>query len=1763
MRRPSPPPAPGLLSSSSSINPASTTASGHSACAALRHASAGLPCFKPLCLALLLAWQGPALALPQGGVVGSGAGAISSVGNAMQIQQNSPKLVIDWQRFGVGSGESVRFQQPSASSMVLNRVAGQDPSRILGTLQANGQVFITNPNGIVFGPQAQVNVGGLAASTGLLSNDDFNAGNFHFNGNGSGATILNQGTLTASKRGYIALLAPQVINEGVINARLGTALLAAGDQVTLHIADGSPLGYNIGRGAIDALAANRQLVKADGGQVFMSARAADQLGRAVVNNDGVVEALNVEKQAGVIKLLGDMQRGSITGHGRLDASAPHGGDGGAIETSAAHVKLDPSALVTAAAPAGKAGAWLIDPTDYLLDFNAVTQDGSGKTVLKALESTDVTISTAGPGTDAGTITVNGQFSWGNGRTLTLRADTDIVLTPNTVMSMEKQSAVGLDYSHGNLVLKAAAGGTGKGTFSMGAGAKIDVGRFGPAGVPNSSEGNVTLYYTPANFAAPEVFGRDRIDARSLTTWLMVANAEQLQAMGSSAAALKSNFALAADIDASGTRQWNQNAGFAPVGDSKVAFSGNFDGMGHTVSNLYINRPRSTEGVGLFGQTQGGVISNVGLIDADITGGTAATGALAGFSGSTIVDSYASGQAGNSWQGSKVTGSGNGADGAAGTAATGGLVGSNRGAILRSYSDAAVNGARYAGGLVGKNLGRVELSYSTGAVSGTENVGGFAGGNESRGGSTASISNVYSTGAVHGSTNVGGLVGENAGDIANAYSQSAGVSVEGQPAGKAGGLIGQQLGGQLSGSLFWDIESAGVDNGCACAQAVGTGLRSASMMIGLHGLDEASWLVYDFRTAPLLRNFLKPLTATFRDGAFKYNGLYASATPYIAFSDSNAVLGQNLFGVHLDDFLSEQGEYVRGRDVGAYTFRPELYSNQKGYAIQTPASGSLKVYIDPRTIYLTPTAVGKEYDGTTASNDPAARVTADYLGQGDTLVASQSYDNPNANKDASDIRTLKVDDGYRVMWNDTDVSRNYDIRNNTVSTRDDASVVIKPKAVTIAPVYDSREYDATDGSQTVTMKLAGSDVLQAEQSFASANVGHWQLTFKKGYQLTGEANNYQISIADAQEPKNQVFGDIRPKTLRAHAVSDYKIYDGTKDSNGVVAYQAGDLVAGQKVVFAKQAFVSENADPRAELQVTGLLVNDGNNGLNYKVVNDLPVVNGVQGKVYGGIAQALLKISAGLSDAEQAGIDNDGTNKAGRFYDGTTTAAGTATVEGLITAHGDRIQTWQYLDAADAGQRKVEVGGEIIDGKGGVSRNYRVEIVTAPYQVFRRPTTIQAGADSKVYDRTDLAGNGKPVAGNAAPRQTLVGSQRFADVNAAPEVATVVNEGYYFIDQDGKRVAADNYLIQPADVLEGKGSITPREVSATAQYWRKKYDGSTASAQQARVDGVIDGDVVGALQEFDGADHGARQLKPTVLVEQDGRHNYVLGAREETAGFIDQRVLTIAANPFSKTYDGNTGSAGGVHLEGDGLVGQDSLHATAAFQTADALPQQIEVGNDAFVKDGNGARSGNYLIGTRSAPGSILKKQLDVIANGFNKPADGIAFAGGNGVHYSGFVNNETPAVLAGNLAYRGSSQGAVAPGRYDITPDGLTAKNYALNNVSGTLVIGSALTGIPGEPGNPDNPGTACTPLAPCPPGSGPAPATALPLARVIDIAQLDAQDNGRAGKSGMTVDLMASGRRSADDGDDERTRLEVDSANRNLDLRVVRKGMRLPPGLE
>ncbi|SFU77077.1 YDG domain-containing protein [Pseudoduganella namucuonensis] len=270
----------------------------------------------------------------------AGQASFQQQGNLYSIT-NTPNAIINWQSFSISPNEVTRFIQQNGDSRVLNRIVGQDPSKILGALQSNGKVYLINPNGVLFGKDARVDVNGLVASTLAISNTDFLAGRHNFGGDGAGK-VVNQGAIVTPNGGQVYLIASSVENSGVITSPQGDVVLAAGKSVQLvdsanpdvHVVVSAPAdqALNLGDvvaaggriGIYGALVNQRGAVNADSAVLGAN-------GKVVLKSSGTTQldagsrtsAVNSAGKGGEIQLLG--QRVGLVDDAAVDASGATGG----------------------------------------------------------------------------------------------------------------------------------------------------------------------------------------------------------------------------------------------------------------------------------------------------------------------------------------------------------------------------------------------------------------------------------------------------------------------------------------------------------------------------------------------------------------------------------------------------------------------------------------------------------------------------------------------------------------------------------------------------------------------------------------------------------------------------------------------------------------------------------------------------------------------------------------------------------------------------------------------------------------------------------------------------------------------------------------------------------------------------------------------------------------------------------------------------------------------------------------------------------------------------------------------------------------------------------------------------------------------------------------------------------------------------------------------------------------------------------------------
>ncbi|MYN19719.1 filamentous hemagglutinin N-terminal domain-containing protein, partial [Rugamonas sp. FT107W] len=428
------------------------------------------PLRRKLIAVMVAACYSSAQAGPTNPTVVAGQASFNLQGKTYSIT-NTPNTIINWQSFSVAPDEITRFIQQSADSKVLNRITGQSPTQILGSLQSNGKVFLINPNGVIFGAGSRVDVNGLVASSLAISNADFLAGRNNFSGDATAGKVSNAGTITTPSGGQIFLVAPAVENSGVISAPNGDVVLAAGHSVQLFDSKDPNVQVVVSAPADQAL--NLGQIVAQGGRVGVYGALVNQ--RGGINANSAVRGANgqiILKASGTtlleagstttatgsnlatggdIRLLGD--RVGLTGNAVVDVSGAAGGGtvlvGGDYQGKNAAVQNAQQSYV------GK---------DSVIRADATANGDGGKVIVWSDQATQMfgAISARG-GADGG----NGGFVETSGHYLDMRGTVDtlapkgatgkLLLDPSDVYIADNSSVSGVPNSVGNLNL--VTGGT--------------------------------------------------------------------------------------------------------------------------------------------------------------------------------------------------------------------------------------------------------------------------------------------------------------------------------------------------------------------------------------------------------------------------------------------------------------------------------------------------------------------------------------------------------------------------------------------------------------------------------------------------------------------------------------------------------------------------------------------------------------------------------------------------------------------------------------------------------------------------------------------------------------------------------------------------------------------------------------------------------------------------------------------------------------------------------------------------------------------------------------------------------------------------------------------------------------------------------------------------------------------------------------------------------------------------------------------------------
>ncbi|WP_215408138.1 YDG domain-containing protein [Janthinobacterium sp. JC611] len=1602
--------------------------------------------------ALMLGYGSLALAGPAGGTVVAGQASIHGAPGATVIRQGSQNAVINWSSFNIGKGESVQFQQPDSNAVALNRVLGSDGTSILGNLSANGKVFIVNPNGVLFGQGASVNTAGLVASTLDISNADFMAGKYQFSGNGAGK-VLNQGSINAPG-GYVALLGANVSNEGTIQARLGSVALAAGRAITLDVAGDGLLNVAVDQGAVGALVHNGGMIKADGGSVVLTAQAAGDLLKTVVNNTGVIEAHSIDTRGGTIKLLGDMQSGTVHAAGTLDASAPDGGNGGFIDTSAAHVKIDDALKVTTAAPRGLSGTWLIDPTDFNIAVSG--GDMTGAFLSNSLKSGNVQIqSISGSGGTQGNINVNDNVNWAANK-LTLTAQNNINI--NKAMRGAGTASLALEYGQSAL----AAGN--QSTYNVKA--EVDLPSGNNFSTKLGSNGSVTVYQVI-----------NSLGAFNSTT------GNDVQGMQGN---LSGNYVLGSNIDARGTSGWDGGKGFAPIGSDATPFTGTLDGLGHEIVGLTINRPDVP--VGMFGNIgAAAAVRNLSLSGVSVAGSAATysstyagIGALAAVNNGKIDNVYSSGAVSGSGyvnlgglvginagtiSNSRVSGTvvsagdpGPGGYGAAGgfvglNAAGGliksssssattsstryvaaGLVVNNSGTISDSYATGTVNaGANYGGGLVSFNNATITNSYATGAMNASGSAGGLVGINNDAG---AIISNSYATGKVTSTGGyVGGLVGLLRGTLNNSYATG-----DVQTTGLAGGIVGYNVGGVITnvyttGKVTGGGASVGAIVGEHNGGSVNRAYFDSTINSTLNGIGQsfngATSNAQGLSTAQMLVssnyvgfNFTTTAGATGNNwvivsGDGSINGAVAGTRPMLASEWSNTInsthqlqlMAMNKAASYtLGSSFSAASTAANGNDVWGTTGFIPVGTSASAFTGSLDGTGHIISSLNIAKTGVSDVGLfGAIGSGGAVANVglSGGSVTG---GSNVGALAGSNAGTISGSFATSDVTSTSTGGGL-VGSNTGTVVDSY--ASGAVNGTSAVGGLVGSNGGSIANSYANGSVSGSSNVGGLVGTGAGSvtgsywDTAASGQAASAGGTGMTTAQLKNLSNYTGagwELAQMWVVYDGQSGPFLRSF--MTPIAVRVSY--DSKVYDGVAYAGGSNSVSYSNTVAGASLlgtpVYAGNASGAVNAGTYG-VSASGLYASGGQAGY------------------------AISYIDGGLVITPKA-LTVTGATAADKIYDGNTTAVITGgALSGLVNGETLVLNGASgVFNNQNAGNGKAVTitGGSLGDGTG-LASNYTVGSSSAGTASItpKALTVTGATAADKTYDGNATAVITGGALSGLVGSETLVlngASGVFNNQNAGNGKAVTVTGGSL---GDGTGLAS-NYTVGSSSA--GTASITPKALTLTGLGGNNKvYDGTAdANLTGGTLSGLVNAETLGfTVQGASYSDKNAGTGKAITIggvTLSDGSGlagNYTLSAPGGLTGDIAKATITgiTGLSALDKVYNGNFSASLSASLAViNGKIAGDDVQ----LSSANGMFTDKNVGTNKAVNISNITLSGSDLVNydflnnTASATASITPKAVTLSGvTAGNKVYDGTAAAVLSGGVLSGMVAGETLNFIGG------------------------------------------------------------------------------------------------------------------------------------------------------
>lgn len=1450
-------------------------------------------------------------ALPTGETIASGSASFDrSASNQLTVNQGTSKLITNWNSFDIGVSGKVAFVQPSSASIALNRINTGTATQIFGQLNANGQVVIVNPSGITFGAGSQVTAASIIGSVLNITDSDFNNNTLLFSRGNASKTIDNQGSLTATA-GSVALLAPGIINGGTLTATAGSVSLANADAASLSST--SP-------GAFSASITQPSTVS------------------GLVQNSGYISATQVNSLGGKIILRGDTSQGlsKIRLAGTLQ---------GGVDVNGRSILVNADLNIN-----GNSSSLLLTSSNgYSLANTAKLNLNDGLNVFRLNN-----------------------------------ADYQVIRNVNQLQAMS--NSLNAKYVLAQDIDASATSG-----WNSGAG-------FAPIG-------------------------------SSLSRFTGV-----LEGLGHSINGLSINRPTTTGVALLGFAQnaFIKNIGLSNASirgkDSTGALLGS--GYGINISNCFATG--SVSGGNNVGGLAGYSAINSDISNsyttATVNGGSS-VGGLVGTSGdgSDITNSFSSGSVSGSYAVGGLVGSnfssmlsyGYASGNISGVQHIGGLVGEsiNGAAISSSYASGNVLGSDNSiGGLVGYNDGStITSNYATGDVSGNSSVGGLLG---SSLGAKAGMSNSYATGSVSGNNFVGGLIGYNDGDVSNSYWDT---DASGQTS--AIGLINYGTLTNLVGLNSSQMKklSSFVNWGATIDAQGGTGsvwriyeghtaplLRSflTPLIVTVNnatkaydGINYSGGNGYSLSdpAASLLGSISYSGTAQGARNAGSYsltdNGFYSDQQHYdltvnagtLTINKANLSIGSSDVTKIYDGNITAVGTAVAANGTqifagdsligGTFAFDNRNAGTGKtvtvsGVTVNDGNGGNNYTvgYVNNMTstihkaeLVLTSSDVVKAYDGTSSANGQVLLSSGSLFGTDSISGGVFSF----KDKHAGEGKSVSLSG---VTVNDGNSGNNYALSylDNTDSTINRVNLVLS--ATDVVKVYDGNS-SANAAVKTVhgTRLFGGDSVSGGTFSFDNRNAGTAKTVTISGVIVDdgNSGNNYNISYVD------NLNSSISKASLVLSSAYVTKTYDGTTVANGsAIVVNGTQLFGSDNLSGGIFNFDNKHVGTDKHVAVSGVTVNDGNNGNNYNVSYTDNTVSS--------ISKADLVLSS---------------RNISKTYDGSTAAMGqTIIVGGTQLFDTDSLSGGTFAFAnKNAGSAKIVYlsGVAVHDGNAGNNYNVSYAANTAS-QINRAILALQVADASKVYDGATTASTSLSVVEGSnlfGSDSFSGGSFRYADKHAGENKTLLMTQGINLNDGNN----GNNYIV--AYVPSMNSSISKAGLVLTAANANKVYDGTLTAKSSALVNSgkLFNGDTIGGgtfvFTDKNAGTGKSVSVSGVTVNDGNGGNNYNISYVDNTTSSISKRLLTIGAVADSKEYDGKVSSVAkpvviAGRQRGDSIVG---LSQSFSYKNA-GIGKTLRV-SGYVVRDGN--NGGNYeVVLLDNQQGVISPKALTINTVANTKVYDG-------------------------------------------------------------------------------------------------------------------------------------------------------------------------------